>query len=118
MQMNYGSPMQKEKGTYKTHTDEDGNKSKIYVSKNEKKVFVSSEGGNTIEKRKDGGIFRPNISKSKNVNYRTGITTITKTNIKTGKKTTSTRKINKADERTVRKGRKKTTPPKGTKIAE
>jgi len=103
-----GSPLHKDKGTLKTTTDEGGNKSKVYVSKNEKKAFVSSEGGNVIEKKKDGGIFRPNTTKSKKVNLTTGQTTVTKENIKTGKKTITTRKSNKKDNRIVTKGRKKT----------
>ena len=111
------SPMHKEKGTYKTTTDEDGNKSKVYLSKNKKKAFISSDFGNTIEKRKDGGIFRPNTTKSKKVNLTTGTTTITKRNSKTGKITVTNRKINKGDSKIVKKGRKKTTPPTGTKIA-
>ena len=109
------SPMYKDKGTYKTTTNKDGGKSKVYVSKNKKKSFVSSEAGNVIEKKKDN-IFNPNKTKSKKVNLNTGETTITKTNTKTGNTTVRTRKTNKGDSRVVKKGRKKTTPPKGTKI--
>ena len=115
MKKNFGSPLEK-KGKFKTTTDAEGNKSKVYVSKNEKKAFISSDGGNTITKKKDGGIFRPNTTKSKKVNLTTGQTTVTKENIKTGKKTITTRKSNKKDNRIVKKGRKKTTPPEGTKI--
>ena len=111
------SPMHKEKGTYKTTTEEDGSKSKVYVSKNEKKAYIKSKSGNTVTKVKDGGIFRPNTTKRKKVDLMAGKTTITRENSKTGKVSTTTRKINKGDSRTVKKVRKKTTPPTGTKIA-
>jgi len=112
-----GSPLHKEKGTYKITTEADGSKKKVYVSKNEKRAYVSSEGGDVVEQKKDGGIFRPNTTKSKTVNRNTGETTITTENINTGKTKTITRKTNKGDNRTIKKVRKKTTPPKGTKIA-
>jgi len=99
-----GSPMQRNFGVGSPVRKDD----KTWVSKSGKKAFISSDGGNTITKKKDGGIFNPNTTKSKTVNLTTGTTTMVKENIKTGKKTTTTRKTNKGDERTVKKGRKKT----------